>query len=213
MSCRNESTWNRPPPSMKSNLPPSMTQPGAPPPLPAQAGPDCSATLPKFERLQPVGNIYTMRLNVRPRDFREGFPGVTRRIEWFAIDYTARLWIEKPGKYSFMLLSDDGSALYIDERRVVDNDCVHAALLEKGSARLEGGIHDIRVSYFQGPRYEVALVLYVQPPGEKWRVFDMQDFKPPSNPADWKYSNPLNLDVPEDPCKATKPPRELRRRR
>ena len=163
---------------------------------------DCTTKLPEFQLLHPIGNIYTTQLNVPVRDFRGGFPGVTGRFEWFAIDYTARFWIETPGKYSFTLLSDDGSALYIDERRIIDNDCMHAPLTADGSVQLEGGIHDMRVSYFQGPRWQVALVLSVKPPGGKWRVFDTDEFRPPSNPADWKYPNPANLDAPMDPCTA-----------
>jgi hypothetical protein len=66
---------------------------------PAIAGHNaCSTRLPKFERVQPIGKIYTTRLNVPSRDFREGFPGVTGRFEWFAIDYSARFWIGKTGE-------------------------------------------------------------------------------------------------------------------
>jgi hypothetical protein len=173
----------------------------------------CTSKLPKFERLKSIGNIYTTKLNVPPREFWQGFPGVTGRFEWFAIDYTARFWIETPGKYSFRLLSDDGSALYIDERRIIDNDCQHAPLSVDGSVNLEGGIHEMRVSYFQGPRYHVALVLDVKAPGGQWRLFDTQDFKPPANPADWKFPNSANLDVPVDPCKAERHTRTLIQRR
>jgi hypothetical protein len=173
----------------------------------------CTAKLPKFERLHPIGNIYTTRLNVPARQFWQGFPGVTGRFEWFAIDYTARFWIETPGRYSFRLLSDDGSALYIDERRIIDNDCIHAPMTVDGSVSLEGGIHEMRVSYFQGPRYHVALVLEVRVPGGQWRIFDTQDFKPPANPADWKFPNSANLDVPMDPCKTERHTPTLIRRR
>jgi hypothetical protein len=92
------------------------------------------------------------------RSFDEGFPGVTDRFEWFAIDYTARFWVSEPGKYRFALASDDGSV------------------------NLKMGEHAIRVSYFQGPRYQVALVLRVARPGEQeLRVFHTDDFKPPSD--------------------------------
>ena len=153
--------------------------------------------LPKFEKLTPVGAIYTTSLNVSPRDFAEGFPGVTRRFEWFAIDYKGRFWIEKPGKYRFALTSDDGSKLYIDERLVIDNDGQHAPETAKGSVELSGGRHDIRVSYFQGPRFAVALVLEVSRPGERWRIFSTDEFKPPPNPEDWKFDDAARLRAAE----------------
>ena len=64
--------------------------------------------LPKFEKLKPVGAIYTSSLNIPPRDFKDGFPGVTNRFEWFAIDYTGNFYIADPGRYLFLLSSDDG---------------------------------------------------------------------------------------------------------
>lgn len=163
--------------------------------------PDCTNRLPKFELLNPVGAIYTTQLNVDVRDFQDGFPGVTGRFEWFAIDYTARLWIQAPGLYSFKLLSDDGSRLYIDERLIVDNDCGHAPTEVKGGVQLDAGIHDIRVSYFQGPRFQVALVLKVKPPEGKWRVFDTREFSPPPGTPD--------LDLPRNPCQIERNPRKL----
>lgn len=73
--------------------------------------PKNAAKLPAFERLKPVGTIYTSSLNVPTLEFTEGFPGVTKRFEWFAIDYRGRFWIAKPGLYRFLLTSDDGSRL------------------------------------------------------------------------------------------------------
>jgi len=142
--------------------------------------------LPDFERLKkPAGAIYTSELNVPAQDFRQGFPGVTDRFEWFAIDYTGRFWIEKPGLYSFVLTSDDGACLYIDDQLIADNDGEHAPLDRRCSIRLRRGIHRIRVSYFQGPRFQVALVLRVAGPGEELRVFSTEEFKPPPNPESW----------------------------
>jgi len=146
-----------------------------------------SQRLPNFRKLKSLGTIYATSLNVPPRDFREGFPGVTKRFEWFALDYTGKFWIDRPGEYRFSLLSDDGSRLYIDGTQLIDNDGVHFAMERMGHMRLDGGIHQIRVSYFQGPRFEVALVLRVAGEGEHWRVFSTDEFKPPPNPDDWKW--------------------------
>jgi hypothetical protein len=136
--------------------------------------------LPNFSRMKPVGSIYTRSLNIPPRNFLQGFPGVTKRFEWFAIDYTGKFWIETPGKYKFSLLSDDGSKLYIDKKLVIDNDGNHGALLLYGAIVLKPGNHNIRVSYFQGPRTSVALVLKVAfEENRDFKIFNTLDFRPP----------------------------------
>jgi hypothetical protein len=38
------------------------------------------------------------------------------------------------------------------------------------------------VSYFQGPRFQVALVLKVAAPGEELRIFSTDELKPPPSP-------------------------------
>lgn len=153
--------------------------------------PPMSLQLPKFQKLKPVGTIYATELNVPRRSFTQGFPGVTDRFEWFAIDYTGTFWIEKPGKYMWGVVSDDGSKLYIDGHLVIDNDGMHAAKGVAGVARLKRGEHRIRLSYFQGPRDEVALMLAVMPPGEdEFSVFDTDDYLSPEALAEWKKSRP-----------------------
>src|SRR5580700_3296576 len=151
-----------------------------------------SPRLPDFRKLKPAGAaIYTASLNIPPQSFRAGFPGVTKRFEWFAIDYTARFWIEKPGVYRFGLVSDDGSRMYVDDREIIDNDGIHSAERRAGSVDLSGGIHQIRVSYFQGPRDEVALILQVAGPGDRFRIFSTDEFKPPANPDSWTLPAPV----------------------
>lgn len=140
-----------------------------------------SRKLPDFSNLRPVGSIYTPYLCVPARAFDEGFPGVSERFEWFAIDYTGRFWFSTPGTYRFALLSDDGSILYIDGRRVIQNDKVHPVAERKGKVTLTRGPHTLRVSYFQGPRFHVALVLRVAVPGSnRFLVFHAADFNPPA---------------------------------
>ena len=141
-----------------------------------------SRRLPDFSTLTPVGTVYTPYLFVPLREFDQGFPGVTGRFEWFAIDYTGRFWVSKPGKYRFALASDDGSILYIDGKRVIENDKQHQLKEKSGTVKLKTGAHDIRVSYFQGPRFQVALVLRVAGPDDReFRVFDTEEFRPPAD--------------------------------
>ncbi len=144
-----------------------------------------SKKLPDFAKMRPVGSIYTASLDVPPQDFKQGFPGVTKRFEWFAIDYIGRFWVEKAGTYQFSLLSDDGAKLYIDGELQIDNDGWHPPEEKEGSVELSEGVHRIRVSYFQGPKFHVALVLKVAGPGEEFRVFSTDEFKPPRNPDKW----------------------------
>jgi len=59
---------------------------------------------------------------------------------------------------------------------------VHPPKTLAGSVNLSGGIHRIRVSYFQGPRWQVALKLSVQAPDEKLKIFKTSDFSPPATP-------------------------------
>lgn len=155
--------------------------------------------LPNFEDREPVGILYTKTLYIPRRDFREGFPGITDRMEWFAIDFTGRFYIDTPAEHLIRLESDDGSKLYIDQKLVIDNDGDHPSLARTASVLLSGGLHSIRLSYFQGPGYELALMLSVSGPGNrKLRPFNTDDFKPPSNPDDWKYGTPEEFNESPD---------------
>ena len=160
--------------------------------------PHNTSRLPDFERLKkPVGTIYTSELNVPTQNFKQGFPGVTDRFEWFAIDYTGKFWIEKPGLYSFVLTSDDGARLYIDDQLIADGDGTHQAEDRSCSIRLARGIHRMRVPYFQGPRFQVALVLKVAGPDEELRIFSTEEFKPPSNPETWPEAAKSEVEPPQ----------------
>jgi len=146
-----------------------------------------SSRLPNFDKLKPAGTIYTTELNIQPQSFDAGFPGVTKRYEWFAINYTGKFWIDKPGMYRFALTSDDGARLYIDDQLIIDNDGLHPPETRQGSLDLAGGIHHIRVPYFQGPRFHVALILQIGAPGDELKVFSTDEYKPPPNPETWNF--------------------------
>jgi hypothetical protein len=172
--------------------------------------PENSQKLPKFEKLKSAGTIYTTQLNVPDHNFTLGFPGVTDRFEWFAIDYTGKFWIEKPGKYTFALLSDDGSKLYIDGHTVIDNDGVHAARAYASTAKLKEGPHTLRVSYFQGPRTEVALILAVAQPGEEdFSLFNTEDYLSPDQQKEWSRATGQAKLSPEELKSRRKPGKDF----
>jgi PA14 domain len=142
--------------------------------------------LPYFTTMKPVATLYTKSLNIAPQDFSRGFPGLPNLTEWFAIDYQATIWISEPGKYRFQLMSDDGSKLYIDEIQIISNDGVHPPRTMEAEVTLKRGSHPIRISYFQGPRFQLALVFSVARPADHtFRIFNTDDFKPPEA----KHSN------------------------
>lgn len=130
--------------------------------------------LPDFKKLTPVGEIYTNSININNQDFKIGFPGVSNRFENFAVDYKGDFYINDSNYYCFLLGSDDGSKLFIDEKLVVDNDYQHALIFKTNCIKLSKGFHKIEVQYFQGPRYNVALILQYRKIDEKeFQVFDL----------------------------------------
>jgi hypothetical protein len=117
------------------------------------------------------GVLFAKTLNIAPRDFREGFPGLPNRIEWFALRYDGTFAVAKEGDYQVRLVSDDGSWLWIDDMQILDNGGAHPPQEKKSPVHLVAGLHKIRVEYFQGPRYSIALQLFVTAPGEAEKLF------------------------------------------
>jgi outer membrane protein OmpA-like peptidoglycan-associated protein len=132
--------------------------------------------LPDFASLPSHGSIFTDKWDITERAFSSGFPGVTDRFEWFALDYRGAIYVPVAGRYAFRLNSDDGSKLYLDDSVVVDNDGVHGMIAHSGTVKLAQGAHAFRLSYFQGPAYEIGLEFYVTPPAGKEKIFELQDF-------------------------------------
>ena len=140
--------------------------------------PENSESLPNFEKIKPVGTIYTDSIDIAPRSFVEGFPGVTDRIEWFGIVYTGTFGISKPGNYKFKLISDDGSKLWIDNKQIISNDGIHPPTDVEENVLLSSGTHTIRVEYFQGPRDELALQLFITPANGDTAIFSIGKYPP-----------------------------------
>lgn len=137
-----------------------------------------TAFLPDYWDLEPVGAVYTESLNVPNQSVMNtiGIPGVTNHTLYFGIDYWGTIWLKDAGEYAFELTSDDGSQLYIDDQKIIDNDGNHGATTQAGSVQLSAGEHAIHLPYFQWGPGNAALVLRVKPPGGVFKPFDMRDF-------------------------------------
>jgi hypothetical protein len=123
------------------------------------------------ENCKAVTSFRTDAIDIPPRRFTEGFPGYRRRAEFFGVDYRGRFNVRAAGYYTFRLLSDDGSVLYIDGEQVIDNDGQHPPRSQKMSLPLSKGEHQFRLLYYQGPGSKLALQLFVKGFKSEERLF------------------------------------------
>jgi len=118
-----------------------------------------------------LATLYTTEWNVAPRKFTEGFPGVSSRVEWFGIHWEGKFTVKIGGAFDLRLVSDDGARVWIDGALVLDDDGAHAPKEVKATTTLAAGEHNLVLDYFQGPKYEIALQLFVKPQNQPERVF------------------------------------------
>lgn len=133
--------------------------------------PEQTSRFPDVSTMKPTAVLYAKQLNIAPRPFKDGFPGVDQRFEWFAIRYTGRFTVGTAGAYKLHVLSDDGCNIAIDGAKVLDNDGVHPPQNHVETVQLTAGEHAIQIDYFQGPKYDIALQFWVTPPGGQERLF------------------------------------------
>jgi hypothetical protein len=69
--------------------------------------------------------------------------------ETYAVRFTTTLNVTTGGTYTFTTTSDDGSRLFVDGVRIVDNDGLHSSRLRTGSTVLGPGEHDIVIVFFE----------------------------------------------------------------
>jgi hypothetical protein len=69
--------------------------------------------------------------------------------EYFGFQFKGFIEVPVDGVYTFYLVSDDGSRLWIGDTLVVDNDGLHGSELAEGRIALAAGKHAIHVGYFQ----------------------------------------------------------------
>ena len=74
---------------------------------------------------------------------------VQTRKDHYAVQFSGYINIPTTNVYSFYINSDDGSQLYIDDQKLIDNDGCHGDLEKSGDKALAAGLHRFKVNYFQ----------------------------------------------------------------
>jgi len=72
----------------------------------------------------------------------------TKPKEHVGLQFDGEIQVDKTAVYNFRLTSDDGSCLWIDRPKVVDNDGLHTTTSAVGQIALAKGQHPISLRYF-----------------------------------------------------------------
>jgi len=130
------------------------------PPTPLQFGLRLQYFEGAWEKIPDFSSITPVRSDLSPTVRLPAFS----QPERFALTLAGYIRVPLDGTYTFHLWSDDGSALYIDDNEVVDNDGPHGRQERKGAVALRAGLHPVRVEYYQGVG-DAALELQIEGPG------------------------------------------------
>ena len=124
--------------------------------------------LPRFEELKPLktgtAKVFDLSPSTRNDDFGLLFDGF--------ID------LPRDGHYSFFTNSDDGSALFIGTRKLVDNDGIHGMAEVRGDIDLKKGKHPIKVSFSQLGGGKGLEVYYSGPGIDKQQIPEKVLYRP-----------------------------------
>ena len=88
----------------------------------------------------------------------------------FAYIFEGLIKVPKEGKYTFYLESNDGSVLWMDGYKLIDNDGAHGAYEKTASTSLRVGMHKIKVKYFQLGGASLLNVLWEGPGISKQKI-------------------------------------------
>lgn len=88
---------------------------------------------------------------------------LSERDEQVAYIFTGQLQVPKSGSYLFTLYSDDGSQLFINGDRLIDNDGKHDYEPKSGLIELSEGTHELRLTYFNNNWGQGLTLMYEGP--------------------------------------------------
>jgi len=99
------------------------------------------------------------------------FPYENEKLpEQFGLIFNGFIEVPKEELYTFTVLSNDGSRLYIADKLVVENEGWHGAYPKDGGVALQAGLHKIQLLYFQAGGKK-ALKVFMKNSGSKKQKF------------------------------------------
>ena len=123
--------------------------------------------MPEFDKLEPLRGGISDTLDVAALSMGGN--------DNFAIRFVGHASIENDGLYRIVLVSDDGSKLYINDELFIDNDGNHPAKPSGRIVRLSKGLLPFRLEYFQGDGLK-SLFLIIEPCPDR-RMISLKDMK------------------------------------
>ena len=116
-----------------------------------------------YEDLYPLLNELSWdSIHVTQRDTDTGFPGVDRDGA-FGIMFKTVLSIDETSMYSFAVTSDDGSIVWLDGEKIIDNDFSNGMHMKADTIALRPGDYEVKIWYYQAYPTMLGLIYESKP--------------------------------------------------
>ncbi|MFK7847303.1 MAG: alkaline phosphatase family protein [Rhodothermales bacterium] len=110
--------------------------------------------IPKFSNLRPVRTDEIAQYDLT---------AVEKRADHYSIHFDADLQVDQAGSYTFELMSDDGSMMWVNGKELINLDGPGGARNKTGEIQLDAGRHHVEVAYLETYGDNVLNVRYAGP--------------------------------------------------
>ena len=100
-------------------------------------------------------------------------------VDGFSVRWRTCLGLESPMEVAFLLASDDGARLFVNDELVVDNWGRHRHRSRGGRVRLPAGAHALRVEYFEQVG-EASVTLHASLDGRRPKALPVRALRRPN---------------------------------
>ncbi|HUF63936.1 MAG TPA: PA14 domain-containing protein [Verrucomicrobiales bacterium] len=142
--------------------------------------------VPDFDALRPhrEGKLEDGLLGFRLDDYREQF----------AVEFHGYLDAPQDGQYRFFLASDDGANLFLDGRKIIDNDGIHGSgAIRERRLQLNKGRKELRLGYFEASGEEELFLAWSGPGFEETAL---SEWVPASRRRGERVRDPVQPGIP-----------------